>query len=212
MFASSGLFRRGSWTGFGLAIALVAWIVGGETAMAQAPKPEPAKATQENKPAESRRGDPGLDQKINQAREEIELLELHLQTRKAQLQLAEARLAEARRWKALFEELFRGGFAGEERYLAARDDVLMHESRMTAEKAGVQEAELRVKQAKRRLDYGEFSSAPQEYRIDELEQRLGSLEKSIDRLQPEVGNLERMVRHQWKMPDNVERPAVGIPR
>jgi multidrug resistance efflux pump len=180
-------------------------------ASAQQPKPDPSSSAQP-KPVESRRLDPGLDQKINQAREEIEILELQLETRKAQLHLAEARLAEARRWKGLFEKLFRDGFASEERYLAARDDVLMHESRVAAEKAGVQEAELRVKQAKRRLDYGEFPLIPQESRLAELEARLSGLEKSIDLLQQEVGNLRRMIRQQWKMPDNIERPATAPPR
>ena len=94
----------------------------------------------QQKVGESRRGDPELDQKVNQAREEIELLELQFGTRRAQLDLAEARMAEARRRRANFEKLYRDGFASEERDLASRDDVLMHESRVTAEKAGVQES------------------------------------------------------------------------
>ena len=139
-------------------------------------------------------------------------MELQLETRRAQLRLAEARLTEARRWRDLFQKLHQDGFASEERYLAARDDVLMHESRVGWEKSAVLEAELRVKQAKRRMDYGEFPLQPNESRTAELEQRLMGLEKSVDLIQQEVGNLRRMIRQQWKMPDNVERPILPARR
>ncbi|MHB1561864.1 MAG: HlyD family secretion protein [Isosphaeraceae bacterium] len=178
----------------------------------EAPKTEPARQASLAGASGVRRGDPALDQKINQAREEIEFLELQLATKQAQLNLAEARLAEARRWRGHFEKLFRDGFASEERFLSARDDVLMHESRVAGEKAALAEAELRVKQAKRRMDYGEFPLVPQETRLAEVEQRLAGLERSVDLLQQEVGNLRRMLRPLWKMPDNVEREPVMKPR
>jgi len=143
-----------------LAALLVACgLAGAQPQKAEPSKPqqaEPPKATPVTKAGEGRRPDMDLDQKANQAREEIEMLELQLETKRAQFRLAEARLAESRRWKALFEKLWKDGFTSEERYVAARDDALLHESRVEAEKSGVQEAELRVKQAKRRLAYGEF--------------------------------------------------------
>jgi chromosome segregation ATPase len=163
---------------------------------------EPLKATPVTKGGEIRRSDSDLDQKVNQARDDIEMLELQLQTKQAQFHLAEARLAESRRWKSLFEKLWKDGFASEERYVASRDDVLMHESRVESEKAAVQEAELRVKQAKRRLAYGEFPPAPQESRLAEIEQRLGSLEKGLDQLQQEFRSLRRLIRVRWKDADN----------
>ncbi len=193
-----------------LIVALVGAGVDG-SAWAQAPAAEPAKIARPDRPRDVGRGDPALDQRINQAREEIELLELQLATRKAQLQLAEARLAEARRWRDVFKKLFRDGFASEERFIAARDDVLMHEAHVAAEKGAVQEVELRVKQAKRRLDYGEFPSTPQEGRLVSLEQRLDGVERGLDLLQQEVASLKRMFRGQWKMPENVERPPVQKP-
>ncbi len=85
----------------------------------------------------------------------------------------------------------------------------MHESRVTAEKAGVQEAELRVKQAQRRLAYGEFPLVPQDGRMAEMEQRLGSLEKTLDMLQQEVGSLKRMIRYRWKDPIRPTRLRSG---
>lgn len=209
MFTATGNRKAGIRTGLAAAFMLAA-CHGGGRAWAQPPGPGPDKPARGA--SEGRRGDPTLDQKINQAREEIELMELQLETKKAQLHLAEARLAESRRWKDRFEKLFRDGFASEERFIAARDDVLMHESRVAGEKAAVQEAELRLKQAKRRMDYGELPLVPQEGRTAELEQRLAGLERSVDLLQQEVGNLRRMIRQQWKMPDNVERPTTPGPR
>lgn len=204
MFAPSRSWRGAFRLGLVPALAMAAGLVVGGRATAQERKAEAEKPPQ--KAIESR-ADPALDQKINQAREEIELMELNLETRKAQLRLAEARLAESRRWRDRFEKLFRDGFASDERFIAARDDVLMHESRVAGEKAAVKEAEMRLRQAKRRLDYGEFPLVPQEGRTAELEQRLAGLERSVDLLQQEVGNLRRMIRQQWKMPDNVERPT-----
>lgn len=219
MLVSTQQVQGGMRTRLRLACALVAGLIATGQVPIQAqtqtptPKPEPTKGAQEqpDEPVAKPHGDPALDQKINQAREEIELLELHLSTRKAQLKLAEARMAESRRWRDIFQKLHHDGFASEERYLAARDDVLMHESRVAWEKAAVQEAEMRVKQAKRRLEYGEFPITSHDSRIADLEQRLGSLERSVDLLQQEVGNLRRMVRRQWKMPDNVERPVTNAP-
>lgn len=199
----------------GLGATLAALVGAGvdRSAWAQEPSPSqtPVKSARPDRPREAGRGDPALDQKINQAREELELLELQLATRKAQLQLAEARLAEARRWRDVFKKLFHDGFASEERFIAARDDVLMHEAHVASEKGAVQEVELRVKQAKRRLDYGEFPSMPQEGRLVSLEQRLDSVERGLDLLHQEVASLKRMFRGQWKMPENVERPPVQKP-
>lgn len=211
MRPSSIRLRREMVWGLGSILALMVghWIDG--SARAQVPGPEPAKDTRPERPREPAKGDPALDQKINQAREELEMLELQLQTRRAQLQLAEARLAEARRWREVFQKLHHDGFASEERYIAARDDVLMHEAHVAAEKGAVQEAELRVKQAKRRLAYGEFPPMLQEGRITGLEQRLESVERGLDLLQQEVASLKRLFRGHWKMPDNVERPAVQKP-
>jgi len=182
-------------------MALSLLFIASDWAGAQQPKQEQSKSSPPAKSTQARRIDMSLDQKVNQAREEIELLELQVETRRAQFRLAEARLAESKRWLARFEKLLQTGFATEERCLAARDDVLLHETHVAAEKAGVQEAELRVKQAKRRLAYGEFPLIPPESRVAEIEQRLESLEKGLDLLQQEVGNLKRMIRPQTRAPD-----------
>jgi hypothetical protein len=193
--------QRRKWIGFCAALALSATLIPASRAVAQQPKAEPTKSPAAFKRAVSQSTDLGIDQKVNQAQEEIELAELQLATRRAQLRLAEARLAESKQWQARFEKLLKSGYATEERVIAARDDVLLHETHVATEKAGVQEAELRVKQLKRRLAYGEFPTTPQESRLNEIEQRLASLEKGIDVLQQELGNLKRMIRPQVKAPD-----------
>jgi hypothetical protein len=187
--------------GLGAGLALTLLFVASDWAAAQQPQLKQSKSAPVAKTNEARRIDMTVDQKVNQAREEIELMELQVETRRAQLRLAEARLAESKRWLARFEKLMKTGFATEERYLAARDDVLLHETHVASEKAGVQEAELRVKQAKRRLTYGEFPLVPSDSRVAEIEQRLESLEKGLDLLQQEVGNLKRIIRPQGRAPD-----------
>jgi hypothetical protein len=182
-------------------VALTLLLIAGQRAGAHQPKPEPSRSSPAAKSTEARRVDMSLDQKVNQANEEIELLELQLQTRRAQLHLAEARLAESKRWRARFEKLLQSGHATHERLIAAGDDVLLHETHVAAEKAGVQEAELRLRQARRRLAYGEFPLVPQESRLAEIEQRLESLEKGLDLLQQDVGNLKRIIRSQGRAPD-----------
>ncbi len=105
--------------------------------------------------------------------------------------------------------MWKDGEAADERYVAARDDVMMQESRVAAEKAMVQETELRLKQARRRLDYGEFPLVSQDGRLAEVEQRIEGLEKGLDMIQQEVGNLRRMLRYRWKQPDSpAPRPLV----
>jgi hypothetical protein len=139
----------------------------------------------------SARADGELEQQANQAQEEIELMVLQLDAKKALLRIGEARLEDAKRWKAHFESLFRDGKVTEDRLLAAKDDVLMMEAHVAGEKADVKGAEMRLAHARRRLAYGEFPTSPLERRVAELEQRLAGTETKIDLLQHEVGRLRR---------------------
>ncbi len=82
MFASSKSQRRWIRACCGLVVSLAAGLVAIGRVPAQESKPEPAKAAQSEKAGASRQIDPGLDQKINQAREEIDILELQLETKK----------------------------------------------------------------------------------------------------------------------------------
>lgn len=167
---------------------------------AQGQKPDAGGAKPPEKPAAtatapahtSARADAELDQQINQAKEEIELLEMQLDAKHALLKIGGARLEEAKRWKDRYAGLLREGKVTEERYLAAKDDVLMLEAHLASEKADVRGAELRLKYAKRRLTYGEFGRSPVERRLAEAEQRLADAETKIDLLQHEVGRIRRL--------------------
>jgi chromosome segregation ATPase len=162
-------------------------------AKAQDSKGEQSKPSPSTKDAEKQKGDPRLDQQINQARENLEFLEFQLDTKRAQVKLAEARLDVARRWKTRYEKLFTGGHVTEERLLAAGDEVLMLEAHLAAEKAELKEAEMRAKYARRRLDYGEFPLNPVNERFDDIERRLSSLERKLDLIQHSLGHLNREV-------------------
>jgi hypothetical protein len=137
------------------------------------------------------RPDPDLDQQINQAKEEIELLEMQLVAKRALLQIGEARLEEAKHWRTHYENLLRDRKVTEERYLAAKDDVLTMEAHVASEKCDVKGAEMRLNYARRRLNYGEFARSPVERRLAEVEQRLAEAESKIDLLQHDVGRLRR---------------------
>lgn len=180
-------WTRIAWLGglVALAVAIVLPL------QAQQQGEDPAKKAQQA--AQPAKADQRLDQQINQAKEELQLLELRLDMERAQVKLAEARLEQAKHWKARYEQLIRTGFVTEERLIAARDEVLMLEAHTAAEKAEVKEAELRVQHARRRLDYGEFPPSPADNRFDELDRRLSAVERKVDTLQHEVGHISREV-------------------
>ena len=157
----------------------------GPSAEAQQSKESPAA-----KSTEVRRHDMDSDQKVNQVHEDIELLELQLATKRAQLGLAEVRLEKSKRWLARYQKLLNIGRVTNERLIGARDDVLLHETHVASDKAAVQEAELRLNHAKCRLAYGEFPLIANESRLGEIEQRLASLERGLDLLQQEVASLK----------------------
>ncbi|MBY0396895.1 MAG: hypothetical protein K2X91_10570, partial [Thermoleophilia bacterium] len=137
--------------------------------------------------------DQKLDRLVNFARDEMEVLKAQLEARRALLQIGEARLVKAKAWHDRYQALFRAGMVTDERLKAAKDDVLMMEAHVAGERAEVKLTELRLRQAQRRLDYGELPEDTADIRIAEMEHRLASMELQIDRLQHEVGRLRREV-------------------
>ena len=185
-------------------VVRLAWLSCSFRAIASRPKRPKAQQSKESPAAKStevRRHDMDSDQKVNQAHEDIELLELQLATKRAQLGLAEARLEKSKRWLARYQKLLNIGRVTNERLIGARDDVLLHETHVASDKAAVQEAELRLNHAKRRLAYGEFPLIANESRLGEIEQRLASLERGLDLLQQEVASLKRIIRPSTPVPD-----------
>jgi hypothetical protein len=179
--------------GIGVAgmLGLTAVLMPARPACGQKPLQEESKSATEVKPPKSAKADSELEQQINQAKDELELLELQLEAKKAALRIGEARLEESKRWKAHYEGLLRSGKVTEDRFLAAKDDVLMMEAHVAGERAELKASERRVKQAKRRIAYGEFTTSPQERRVAEIEQRMAGAELRIDLLEHELGRLRR---------------------
>jgi len=185
--------NRRRWVRLGVLMVAIVALLAERAVLGQQVKndPVPPKETSEPKLAKPSRIDMNLDQQINQAKEEIELLKAQLDAKKALCKIGEARLEQAKAWKAHFEGLFRAGKVTEDKLLASKDDLLMLEAHLAGEKADVKLAEMRVRQAQRRLDYGEFPMTPVENRLSEIDQRMSSMELKIDRLQHEVGRLRR---------------------
>lgn len=179
----------------GLVVLTVAAFVG--TARGQQAGTKPATTPPATVPAPAAvHPDHELDQLVNQAKEEIELMQLQLDAKKALLRIGEARLEDAKHWKEHYAALLRDHKVTEERYLAARDDVLMMEAHVASERADVRGAEMRLKYANRRLAYGEFNRSPVDRRLAEIEQRLADHDTKIDLLQHEVGRARREAQHE----------------
>jgi septal ring factor EnvC (AmiA/AmiB activator) len=178
---------------FTMAVALP-W----ETAWGQPTSPTAGKPAAETTSPGPRKD--GADQKVNQqadqARDELEVLEAQLEAKRTLLRIAESRMEQAKRWEAHYEKLLRDGKVTEDRLLAAKDDVLMMDAHIAGERADLKVAEMRVKQARRRVAYGEPAMSGLERRLAEMEQRLAANEVKLDLLQHEVGRLRRDLPHE----------------
>jgi hypothetical protein len=86
---------------------------------------------------------------VNQARDGLEVMEALLEAKRTLLRIDESRAEQAKRWKAHYEKLVRDGRVTEDRALAARDDLLMMEAHVEAERAELKVAEMRVRNARR---------------------------------------------------------------
>jgi hypothetical protein len=102
----------------------------------------------------------------------MEVLEAQLEAKRALLRIDESRAEQAKRWSAYYEKLVRDGRVIEDRLLAARDDVLMMDAHITAERADLKVAEIRARYARRHAAPGDqpAGSADQaQEELDELE-------------------------------------------
>jgi hypothetical protein len=95
------------------------------------------------------------DHDAGQAQDRLEVLEAQLDAKRTLLSIDESRAEQAKRWKAYYEKLVNDGKVTEDRLLAARDDVLMMEAHIAAERAELKVAEIRVKNARRHVVSGD---------------------------------------------------------
>ena len=90
-----------------------------------------------------------------QAREGLEVQEAQLEARRTLVRIDELRAEHAKRWKAYYEKMVREGKVIEDRMLAARDDVMMMDAHVAAERAELKVAEIRLKYARRNAGQGD---------------------------------------------------------
>jgi hypothetical protein len=150
MMTQSSALRWFVRAALGGAVALAVGLAAA-TARSQPPPPAADKpAAGQTAPApRSTRVDQEVEQQANQARERLEVMDAWLEAKRALLRIDESRAEQAKRWKAHYENLVRDGKVTEDRALAARDDLLMMEGHVEAERAELRVAEMRVRNARR---------------------------------------------------------------
>jgi hypothetical protein len=132
-------------------------------------RPPGAPTSQERAPGP---GSVREDLEAAQARDGLEVLEARLEAKRTLMRIDESRAEQAKRWKAYYENLVRQGKIIEDRMLAARDDVLMMDAHVAAERADLKVAEMRVKFARQHA--GHASQA--QVSADQAREELGELE------------------------------------
>jgi hypothetical protein len=89
----------------------------------------------------------------------LEVLEALLEAKRSLVQTDELRVEHAKRWRDYYEKIAREGKVTEDRAVAARDDVLLIEEHVAAERAELKAAEMRLKNVRRRAGSGSHSAA-----------------------------------------------------
>jgi RNA polymerase sigma factor (sigma-70 family) len=133
------------------------------------------------------RGDPAA--RLQEARDEVELLEAQLAVKKAHLEAARAAYDAAQaNWKRL---KINEGAVPQLEIEHARAEMAAAERQLRIHEAELLEPEVRLKQARRRL---EGLQRPAEGQRQQLEQRLLDLEGKLDALRKEVEALRRELK------------------
>ena len=151
---------------------------------------------------------------IENAKDEVELMEAQLAGRKGELREVELRISTAQQRYARLEKLHRTGAAPDTEVKSASDDWQLLTAQREPKQAQVKEAEIRLRQAKRRLDALQPINPPptrQQVPVVEREKpkadpnlanvtepkdRLLELESKVERLLKEIGSLRNEIREQ----------------
>jgi hypothetical protein len=167
-----------AWQALGGALALsslsVLFLAANSWGQPQSPA-QGAPATQGATPgAGSARGDVGAVQA--QGRDRLDVLDAQLEAKRTLVRIDESRAEHAKRWQAYYEKMVREGKVIEDRMLAARDDVLMMDAHVEAEKAELKVAEMRAKYARQHVAQG----APATGGADQAREELDVLETLLE--------------------------------
>jgi hypothetical protein len=128
-------------------------------------------------------GEPGRAVQLEQARDEVELLEVQLEVRQAQLRMAQASQEAARR------RIQTGGFDSQQGRAKAEEELLVMQAQLQVKTVELKEPELRLTQARRRLARLEKAAHPPaadpRARQEELEKKLEALSREVEALRRE---------------------------
>jgi RNA polymerase sigma factor (sigma-70 family) len=136
-----------------------------------------------------------LPAQIEQARDEVELLEAQRAVKRAQYEAAKLGIESARMKYDRAQKLYKTGAIDERLIAEARTALAESEAQTRVKEAELLEPEVRLKQARRRLAGLEKLTAPAPAPTDPG-QRLQALEKKLDALRQEVEALRRLLRPQ----------------
>jgi beta-lactamase regulating signal transducer with metallopeptidase domain len=167
--------------------------------------PELPKAPQSRTPPAAQGAE--RSEEIQRVRDEIELLEVQLTIKKAQILAVEQRLELARTQLARFEQLAANGAISQELVEEARKKLIDGQSQVRIQQAEAREPEVRLKQAQRRLaslEQPKRAPSAEEPRLDDRT-KLQELEKKIDALQKALESLRRDLRPP--VPTRPEKPG-----
>jgi hypothetical protein len=109
------------------------------------------------------------DHDAAQAHNALAILEAQVEAKRTLLRIDESRVEQAKRWKAYYDRLVRDGKVLEERLLAAREDILMMDAHVAAERAELNVAEMRLKNARRHAAHGDQAADGADEAREELE-------------------------------------------
>jgi beta-lactamase regulating signal transducer with metallopeptidase domain len=165
--------------------------------------------------------DPALAEEAERARDQMELLEVDLQVKRAQLKAVILSLERARNRLRLVEALHQRKGISQEEFEQAKHEVAAMEAELHVKEAQLQEPEVRLRQARRRYERLEqarqqrpavrpdptvrfppqetrpASAAPDEQtRLRQLERKLDSLLKEVEAIRRELRPLRSPTRNE----------------
>ncbi|HWE35990.1 MAG TPA: hypothetical protein VG406_05400 [Isosphaeraceae bacterium] len=132
------------WLPATLALALALLLPFGASTRAQKPAAEAPKADRDD-------DEVGAPTVLDRVRDEIELLQVQLDIKKAHTNVTEVRLQQARKMLQVQERLVQTGTAGADKLRQAQADVAVLEAQYAAEQAELKEPEVRLKHARQHL-------------------------------------------------------------
>ncbi|HEY7330109.1 MAG TPA: M56 family metallopeptidase [Gemmataceae bacterium] len=159
---------------------------------------------------------PDRTEEIEKLQDEIELLKVQVQLKEAQVEATRTTLEEhRRRWKGR-EAGYQKGAVPEAVVQEARLNVIVQEGQLRVNKAELQESQIRLKQAERRLARLQPPKPPATPAKPKSPERLQELEKKLDELRKEMDKLRREMQPDKprdsasEHKDNVDQRSIHV--